>query len=629
MITFDNQSTRIIYKSDDKYVFCVKKEYLYELYSQDWRYPNKTLIFNRLIAQERDYLIVETNGILSIYDCRWNSVIFETKSEIAFFSSNFFLVKKGNCWVLKGNCDWRLNNIIDIPFDEIHIIHTLSNKSYFATKTGNYWSLYDQTGKLLLNGHIEQIREITNEFEVVAVLKEGQWTEVSLYEDENICFHPLVEGLNDIEDVKKIEGFTIGVKRKGKWGVFALAEQSPILPFNFDNLKADKGCCTIVQIDNSWGVYWHEELIIPIKFDNIMELEFYRSFVVQKNSLLGIYKDKDLILPLNYSDIKELSNNIIALKKHNLWELYDLKEEKVIFDKIEIYEYHNDAIIIRKDNKYGLYNLKKGYLDIPIIFNEITLVHENLYKTRIGNIFGVIYKDVHFSSYKFIEPQFDEIYDYNHFIGIRKNMHYGLCNKFGDLVLDFVYDKIIINKNPKDEWGKFYYLTVFINGKCGLYKCSRCGCANEILPIKFDNINLVTYAHKIFDEYSYIIVQKENRFGIYDINGEEILPIEYEQVGHIAECRMDCKKYDAFCLKINNRYGVITRDNKKEIIPTIFDFIEYDKHDFLCKYNNHIYKFNDKGLRNHYGALEYLRTDVQYNSFCNDKNSADLINYGF
>lgn len=629
MITFDNQSIKNIYYSCGEYVFCVKKEDLHELYSQGLGYPNKILSFSRLIAQEKNYLIIETNGILSIYDCQQNSVIFETKSEIVYFSSNFFLVKKGNCWVLKEKCFRGLNNIIDIPFDEIHIIHTLSDKPYFATKTGNYWSLYDQTGKLLLNGHIQQIKEITNEFEVVAVLKEGQWTEVSLCENESICFYPLITGIHDIEDVKKIDGFTIGIKRKGKWGVFALAEQIPILPFNFDNLKADKGCCTIVQIDNSWGVYWFEELIIPIKFDYIMELEFYRSFVVQKNSLLGIYKEKDLILPLNYSDIKELSNNIIALKKHNLWELYDLKKEKVIFDKIENYEYHNDAIIIRKDNKYGLYNLEHVNLDIPVIFNEIILTHEHLYKTRIGNIFGVIYKDVHSCSYKFIEPQFDEIYDYNHFIGIRKNMHYGLYNIFGDLVLDFVYDKIIINKSPKDEWGKFYYLTVFTNGKCGLYKCSRRGCSNEILPIKFDNINLVTYAHKIFDEYSYIIVQKENRFGIYDINGEEIFPNEYEQVGDIINYSMDNKEYDAFCLKINNRYGVITRDNKKEIIPTVFDFIEYDKHDFLCKYNNHIYKFNDKGLRNHYGALEYLRTDVQCNSFCNDKNSADLINYDF
>lgn len=628
MITFDDQSTRIIYKFNGEYIFCVKKEDLHELYSQYWEcYPNIIHSFNRLIAQERNYLIVETNGILNIYDCQKDSVIFETKSEIAFFSSNFFLVKKGNCWVLKEICGRGLNNIIDIPFDEIHIIHTLSDKPYFATKTGNYWSLYDLTGKLLLNGYIEQIKEITNEFEVVAVLKEGQWTEVSLREDENIVFYPLVEGVYDIEDVKKIDGFTIGVKRKGKWGVFALAEPISILPFNFDNLKADKGCFTIVQIDKLWGVYLFEELIIPIMFDYIMELNFYSSFIVQKDSLLGIYKGKDLILPFNYSDIKELSNNIIALKKHNLWELYDLKEEKVIFDKIEKYEYTNDAIIIRKDKKYGLYNLEQVNLDIPIIFNEITLIHEHLYKTRIGDICGGIYKNVNSCSYKFIEPHFDEIYNYNDFIGIRKNMQYGLYNKFGDLVLNFVYDKIIINKSPKDEWG-IYHLTVFTNGKCGLYKCSGRGCANEILPIKFDNINLVTYAHKIFDEYSYIIVQKENRFGIYDINGEEIFPIEYEQVGDIINY-MDNKEYDAFCLKINNRYGVITRDNKKEIIPTIFDFIEYDKHDFLCKYNNHIYKFNDKGLRNHYGALEYLRTDVQCNSFCNDKNSADLINYDF
>lgn len=113
---------------------------------------------------------------------------------------------------------------------------------------------------------------------------------------------------------------------------------------------------------------------------------------------------------------------------------------------------------------------------------------------------------------------------------------------------------------------------------------------NTIIHLEYDNIGIDITKYESNFEYSnnvknkYVLfnncipVQKNSKWGIYDISGQKIVPIEYDDIGCIVSSNQSAGRinllmiyeYEAIVVKQNNKYGLVDSSGKL-ILPCILD----------------------------------------------------------
>ena len=216
---------------------------------------------------------------------------------------------------------------------------------------------------------------------------------------------------------------------------------------------------------------------------------------------------------------------------------------------------------------------------------------------------------------------------------VKKNGFYGLLNDKCHLIIPIQYEEIQFSEI--NNYGTTILYIVCKRNKYGLIKYivdskkSSNETIIEIRPFIYDNIQI---KHDI-REKPYLIVRENGLYGLTTINGIFVIPPKYEEIKEIKEEDYIWELSDrSYLITQNNKYGIFRR--KFEIIPCIFDSIEYDGCEVLCKCNNHIYRYDKYGERVRYNAaFGYLKRTERsgsnikyyYSPFHEDKNSVDLI----
>lgn len=203
----------------------------------------------------------------------------------------------------------------------------------------------------------------------------------------------------------------------------------------------------------------------------------------------------------NYENIEVItsSNNngdtekyLLKYKKDNLYGLIDLDGNLVsdaIYDKILSMKDRPGRILVKKDDKYGVLDMY-GNLFIDLKYDKIL-------------------SDEYSSS--------KDSYSKTGYIIAKKNnngIEYGYINYKGNIVLDTKYESIkrVLEYNDNNV-----YLIVMQKGKKGVFKNNK-----KIIDFSFQDIN---YS----DLSNIFIVNKNGKYGFYNLNGRVILKPKYSQ----------------------------------------------------------------------------------------------------
>lgn len=155
---------------------------------------------------------------------------------------------------------------------------------------------------------------------------------------------------------------------------------------------------------------------------------------------------------------------------------------------------------------------------------------------------------------KFVIPvQFQEAreFDIRQYTEAKKDGFYGLINIVGETIVPFMYEYVhYIERGNVDS----SYIIVTKEKKRGVLNLN-----NEIIiPIDYDYIS-----PEGVDSY-YFKVKQSNKYGLFNYDGKKVLPIVYDSIHQLFEC-------DIFRLELDDKYG-FTNCNGIET-GMIFDYI--------------------------------------------------------
>ena len=282
--------------------------------------------------------------------------------------------------------------------------------------------------------------------------------------------------------------------------------------------------------------------------------------------LFGEYENIELIKLKNIASTLCYEKSTLIYKKDDLYGLIDFDGKKLtknIYTTIENLQGTEGKFLVSKDGKYGVINI-----------NGATLV-----KTEYDGVTTDNYKD--FKKEGFVTLNTTE-----------NGYRYGYVDYKGEKILDTEYNDLIRITDFDD-----IYLIASINGQYGLFKEKK-----QIIKSEYQSISATSNGA--------IIIEKNSKFGIADINGEIKVEPKYEQIEAIgiylyAKTIKDNDVYDTQGNKIdilfnksvyetenenyrittllNNDityYGIESKEGKK-LVDTRYNYIEYIYGDYF------------------------------------------------
>jgi len=119
------------------------------------------------------------------------------------------------------------------------------------------------------------------------------------------------------------------VAKDGLWGVCNAAGKTVVLP-EYDALYATPNGKFIANLDDTLGVISPTgSIIVPIEFT---EVEFISGdlYLVKQGAKSGVYKNEELIVPVRYEQIGMFSEDFLFLNSNGNLNYYDLKRQQMV-----------------------------------------------------------------------------------------------------------------------------------------------------------------------------------------------------------------------------------------------------------------------------------------------------------
>ena len=317
-----------------------------------------------------------------------------------------------------------------------------------------------------------------------------------------------------------------------------------------------------------------------IKIPNPKEAIFI--CIYDYNAASGEYKTKVLnekneeILTnfenINTIDIKEIVSSIpyektvLQYQKDGKYGIIDFSGKSIIkpqYDEIRNMPYREGELIAKKDDKYGVININGGKL---LDFKYDYITGDSYYSTE---------KEYTLDGY---------------IVGVNNGdgkMQYGYLNSNRNQLLETSFDRVYRMNNVKDD--ENVYLVTEKDGNIQLYRNDKILLDNNYQAINYN------------EDSKLLILQKDNKYGVTDLNGKQILNIEYDQIqipGNyiIAIKNGNSETFDLsgtkqenlqftnimmtnnenynISIDTNDKYGVISKDGTT-IIENKYNYIQY------------------------------------------------------
>lgn len=365
----------------------------------------------------------------------------------------------------------------------------------------------------------------------------------------------------------------------------------------------------------------------------IEEVKEINYVVFSENNKFGVINKKGEVVVQPRYDIVQIPNpskpvfickyNYDAEKNQYSIKVFNDKSEQILYqyvivEAIELNSgispipYEKSVLKYMKDNKYGLIDfsgkviVKAKYDEIRSFdYNEGLLLVKEKDKYGIININGAVVVKTKYDqvlSDGYYEPGSD--YKKSGYIVGKKDgdsYKYGYINFKRKKVLDCKYDQIarVPNKNRDND----IYLMAIQNNKVGFYKNNKCIIKHE-------------YEDMIYDENNNcLVVQKDSKQGIADLNGNITIEINYDNI-YISGKYINAQ--------IQDKIDIYNYSNKQKIeLENVIGLNETssEKYSIAIMNNEKFRILNNSGnmlSENEYEYLEYLYDDC-FITFTNNK----------
>ena len=358
----------------------------------------------------------------------------------------------------------------------------------------------------------------------------------------------------------------IAYTENGKWGYRDEETNEILIPVEYDEIQSCNSWdydYFIVKIDTKYGVINEKgETIAPVVFDEIVEnfkghyLEV--TFHGKKGvvTLLG-----NMLVPFDYDDVYVFGDNTFGVKKEGKWQIVDRKNKlksPYFYDDIGDF-YDSLFIALMQDGKWK-FLYQNGEEVFPLYVDEFAWECP-LLQIKINDKWGVL-KVLNSQTEEVLPVEYDSIETEClelHQCGTSGAI--GVVDQVGKVIVPPVYDYV--------DKGGYEFTQKIIAKKEG---------ADD----------------SAYGLNRYIDVEKNHKWGFFDISGNEKVPAMYDELGQVYDFE------DIIPVRLNEKWGYINREN--EIISPFI----YDEADTFWHYNFAIVTIDDKqGLIDKKGNIIY------------------------
>jgi len=312
--------------------------------------------------------------------------------------------KNNNIWyekdILKVKNDEKyglINNsgkeLLACEYDEIMPI--LGIKNSYILKYGDNVGLSDNTGRIIINPVYKEIKAIGEDY------KEGYITINNENKYGVIDFTGKVILDNKYEDVTVCGDKKYVVKDSGVYKIISLDGET-LIDTGFDEVKSINGDNIIIKKGSNYGV---------------------------------ITSSKEVKISTQYEELKYIYSNYYIAKKDGKYGIVDINnEEKLPFEYSSIaYNKDSDYIEAEKEEQTDtlIYNSNFEY-KLSGIVSDVNS-EKGYFRIRIG-------EDYKYFNFKFEEKKASELLISNNLFLSKKDGKYGYVDKYGNVVVDYIYD---------------------------------------------------------------------------------------------------------------------------------------------------------------------------------------------
>lgn len=242
--------------------------------------------------------------------------------------------------------------------------------------------------------------------------------------------------------------------------------------------------------------------------------------------------DKNTVIKNIYDDVKEFENHLTWVKNDGSWTLIDVSLKNLIKEKYDNVLFFNSVFSVVKKDKI-FYLIENNSQKTHKIKYEFLSFNENIMLVKDENKYFYLNEKLE----KISNDRFD---DASIFVGgfapVCKNSKWGIINKNGYLIIDFIYDKIFqngvnlfkANNNHKTFFidlhnnvylsnlsSKIETFDFFSNELLVIKKGKKYGVMNEFFEIIF--LKNIDYLYPYTDDIS--IYKKNDKYGLINKRG--------------------------------------------------------------------------------------------------------------
>ena len=270
----------------------------------------------------------------------------------------------------------------------------------------------------------------------------------------------------------------------------------------------------------------------------------------------GLYHkyNKTVVIPAVYDTLNYISDDRIAAAKNDKYGLINIKQEEIIPFEYDNLDYINDNFIIavNEDGKYGVININNEVV-LSFEYDEISYTYKanDYFKISKNNKFGLV--DI--TDAEIVVPlKYDNIEYYpNDMAKASLDQKTGVIDISNKEVVPFIYDGIM------------YYEDGF-----AVYKDDLAGFINRggkvILPVEYYNIL------EVKDGYITAVIDNENdehKHAVYTLKGKEIIPPIYEYIDYHATDKYMIVNNGWYADFVDKKTGEMILNNSDIHVPDI------------------------------------------------------------
>lgn len=177
------------------------------------------------------------------------------------------------------------------------------------------------------------------------------------------------------------------------------------------------------------------------------------------------------------------------------------------------------------------------------------------------------------------------------YFAVFKDNKWGVIDSNGEIVIDPSYEEMIVIPNNKID---VFICTYDVNYETGEYKTKALNSKNEEIFTNYDQIEAIQNndeTNNLWYENNVLLIQKDGKYGLINLEGKQILNTEYEEISTIngIENSLKTKKDGKYGI-VNDEGTIIVENNYSDVTNLGND----DKAGFIVK--------NDEGK---FGIISY------------------------